>query len=1170
MYSPMAYFSELCPNCGSRISDVRLFKGLPCSHCLEETQTGSVCEVLKASGKMQGMATFCQLQEETKKFEHFFKRNLGFGPWSLQLSWFKRAFLKKSFAIVAPTGVGKTTFGMLYAAYIQAPSYIILPTKMLVEQVCEKLSKMVPCKEIVAYLGKKGQKELIQSAGYRILITTVNFFYRNAEILPKNFFKFVFVDDIDAILKSSRRVELLFQLLGFDEANIASASKIRLSQEELKRIKAIREKMDVVLVVSSATVQPKPRRMLLFERLLGFEISRTQIKLRNIVDALEEVKDEKEALKKAVAFIKEWGGGTFVFVSSERGKEGVEKVVSFLNKCKIRAISYENFKGKNKEAFRQGKIQAVVGIGTAYNSLARGIDLPEAVRYIVFIDVPKMVFPASVGLNPRRLFGILLALKDLLPVDKNSLYLSYLKKYLGLSEAQLARVMERYPKTRERLQEIADFLDGLLKDKSFRKRIEGSDTVGFQQKNGRWFIVVADVNGYLQASGRASRLFAGGLSKGLVVTFYWDKKALNSLLKRLKNSAPLGGEIKFWPLKEVNLKGLFEEIDKDREKIKSLITAVGSKQTFSQPKDLFTPTLVIVESPTKAKTIAGLFGKPAKRKIGNLTVYEVNLENRLLCITASLGHVCDLITNEGYFGIIEEDGRFLPIYAPIKRCGHCGVQTADALCPWCHNPPSQTKKEVILGLRQMAIEVDEIFIGTDPDTEGEKIGWDLFLLLRCFNHHISRIEFHEVTRQGLLRAIKRPREFSLPLVKAQILRRVADRWVGFVLSRQLWEAFGKNTLSAGRVQTPVLGWVIKREQDRRQKKAVITFLLNEHPLSFEELDLNKARKIFAGLDNAQIEIVSWCQKDISPSPPYDTSSILIDSSHILHLSAQNTMQILQELFEKGLITYHRTDSTHVSEFGQSIALEYITQKFGRDFWAKRSWGKAGTHECIRPTRPLDDEELRFLVATGEIYLNQPKQAIRLYRLIFNRFMASQMREAQVKVTEIRMRFPDLSGTFLSEHTWQIYSEIIKPGFDLVTPLKVIPLTTPLKIEKRELKFVPQTPPFTEGSLIEEMKKKGLGRPSTYAKIVSVLLERRYLISRKEFLFPTRLGRDVFNFLEANYHEYIDEEFTRLLEQKMDAVEKGQEDYQVMLHSIFKWVIEGDTLNKDAMRKVLNV
>jgi len=263
------------------------------------------------------------------------------------------------------------------------------------------------------------------------------------------------------------------------------------------------------------------------------------------------------------------------------------------------------------------------------------------------------------------------------------------------------------------------------------------------------------------------------------------------------------------------------------------------------------------------------------------------------------------------------------------------------------------------------------------------------------------------------------------------------------------------------------------------------------------------------------------------------------------------MRLLQELFEKGLITYHRTDSIHVSEVGREVAKEYITAKFGKEVLQKRAWAKEGTHECIRPTRPLDEQEIRYMLATGALELSNYKQALRLYRLIFNRFMVSQMKEAQVRVKELRLCLCELDW----EKQWEVYTEVIEPGFSLLKPLKTIPLKEGAKIKDKELRLVPKAMPYTEGSLVEEMKQRGLGRPSTYAKIVSVLLERRYLISHKNYLFPTRLGKEVFTFLDKHYHEYVNEEFTRQLEEKMDAVEENRLDYQQVLTALFKEVVE---------------
>ncbi len=1132
-----AYFAESCPNCGGIIDDRRLSLGQPCEKCLE-TPRVCVCKALRNKQCLKEMATACRVWEETDRFKSFFTQKVGSSPWALQLTWAKRAFLKKSFAIVAPTGVGKTTFGLVFTAYLSQPSYILLPTKLLVKQAYERLLKFLPPSQIAVYLGKKDEKERIATANYKVLITTVNFFYRNFELIPKHFFKFIFVDDVDAVLKSSKNVDYLFKLMGFSDEDIKLALKRQKTEAERERLKKLSEHKDIILIVSSATVQPKTNRVMLFQQLLGFEVQQAQSNLRNIVDLWQQVENEDEALQEAAAFIQRYGGGCFLFVSADNGKEGVERTVSFLNKQGIKATAYHKVNDAQIKAFCQGELKVVVGISNAYNPLVRGVDLPEAVRYVIFLDVPKLIFPTVVSLRPSSLFGLLTALKDLLPAEKLNSYLSYVRRYLSLSETQI----DRYPRIKTRLEEIAAFLEAHLNDKDFIERIKKDENIGLKEKNGQLYIVVGDTNGYLQASGRASRLFAGGLSKGLALTLYWDKKAARSLFKRMR----FQDSVRFAQMEEVDFNALFKEIDADRERIK----AIKAGKDLPEKKDLFKTTLVVVESPTKAKTIASLFGRPSRRRIGHLLVYEINLEDRLLCITASLGHVYDLTISDGYFGVKKEDGRFLPVYAPIKSCLDCGVQTTENLCPRCHKPLSLSKAEVIQALKQIALEVDEILIATDPDTEGEKIGWDISLLLRPFHPVIKRAEFHEVTRRAFLKAIKNLRSLHLPLVKAQILRRIADRWVGFILSQRLWEAFQRRTLSAGRVQTPVLGWVIEREKERRQKKARISFSLGGFSLSFEELDLDKAKEIFTRLEQAKIIISDAGEKTISSPPPYHTGPLLTDASQLLYLSVSQTMHLLQELFEKGIITYHRTDSMHVSEVGREVAKEYITAKFGEEVLQKRTWAKEGTHECIRPTRPLDEQEIRYMLATGTLELSNPKQALRLYRLIFNRFMASQMKDAQVKVKELKLCLPEIGW----EKEWEIYTEVIEPGFSLLKPLKITPLKE-IIIKDKELRLVPKAMPYTEGSLVEEMKQRGLGRPSTYAKIVSVLLERRYLISHKNYLFPTRLGKEVFTFLDKHYHEYVNEEFTRQLEEKMDAVEENKLDYQQVLTALFKEVVE---------------
>jgi reverse gyrase len=1172
----IAEFLRMCPNCEGTISDERLKAGLPCKNCLREPinyrTPHEICEAL--GSKLSNFEDICKLDAFAQDYSRFFKEKTGFSPWSLQLTWAKRVALKKSFTMIAPTGVGKTTWGLITSAYIDGKVYILVPTKLLVLQTIQKLSKLTD-KKLVAYTGKKKEKEAIKKGEYDILVTTTNFLYRNFDIIPKPF-NFVFVDDVDSLLKSAKNIDKVIKLLGFTDEDINTALKVlelktlvaRLGSKADKRIyeeireledrlREKREKVENVLVVASATSQPRSRKVKLFRELLGFEVGKSATALRNVEDVLIFTKDNR--LKTTVELIKEFGGGVFVFTSSDMGKEYVNKVVDFLNENKINAISYENFTPEEQEKFISGDIRAVVGIASYRNPLARGIDLPQAVRYAIFLGVPKMEFSLKLSLSPSKLFGVLLAIRELLPQEeqtKATSYLSYLKKYLGLKEDAI-----QSSPIKERLEKIRNYIENYLNDPTFLKRVEESETVSLKEKDGELYIVVGDAAGYIQASGRTSRMFAGGLTKGVSIMFVDDLKAFNSLKRRVhifledvsfkvlnvKSGKELAERFGLPLIEKEELQRVFEIVDSDRKRVKEILEGKVKAET----KNLLKTALVVVESPNKARTIANFFGKPVRRRIWDVDAYEINIGNKLLLLTASKGHVFDLTVKDGIWGVKEEEEKFIPVYDTIKYCTRCGEQTIENHCSKCGGKPDVDKLTVVRALRDLALEIDEVYIASDPDTEGEKIGWDVGTILKPYQKNMKRMEFHEVTKWAFLSALENPRELDENLVKAQIVRRVADRWVGFSLSQHLWEVFKKHWLSAGRVQTPVLGWVIERYRESKEKVGILRVETKAGTFSFRFEDMKSFKETTA--DKIKIKVKSRKVVEKNPLPPFNTGELLKEASKVLGLSANEVMNIAQELFENGFITYHRTDSTRVSTVGMGVAKEYISEKFGAEFLKLRSWGEGGAHECIRPTRPLDVNGLRTLVTVSGSTSVMTKNHYRVYDLIFRRFMASQMIPVEVETLEIEIK---LLPENVETNEEKLLS-IVKNGWNLIVPLKVEPL--PIELKEGETYYlsvlsftkrkVPKVLPYTQGELVEEMKKRGLGRPSTYAKIVQTLLDRRYIVEKGKFLYPTRLGIKVFTYLSSNFPEYTSEEFTRELESLMDKVESGEEDYQEILRRL---------------------
>ena len=1171
----IAIFKKLCPNCAGDIGSSRLERGLPCSKCLPKLPEGSenvpisiesLCAELKEAGRLKEYARFCEIEKASNAFAEFFTSAIGSEPWSLQVTWAKRVLAKRSFAILAPTGVGKTTFGIVAASFLPVRAYIIVPTKLLVQQVIERIEKVSGGKRrTVGFTGRKGEKETIAAGDFDILVTTHMFLYRNFDmlepifkkpypvpedappelkaLLANRFYNFFFVDDVDSFLKASKNIDRLLKLLGFNDYAIKLALKPDKTDADRQRLQQIQRYANGSLVISSATAQPRSRRVVLFRELLGFEVQKSSTTLRNIVDVAERVKNFQHGTERAAELIERLGGGGFLYVSMDYGREGAEQLTEFLNSRGIPAVIYEKFDAEAQERFRKGEIRVAVGISHHLNPLVRGIDLPDAVRYAIFVGTPKMEIPAATeSIAPSHLFRLLLAIRPVLTErDEVDNYLDFLRKYLTLKEEQV----DRYPKIKQKLEEIALFIQMKLSDPNFVSAVRTSDEVSLVQRDGKLYIVVDDASSYIQASGRTSRLFAGGLTKGLSILLYYSDEAFASLRRRLR--AAISQDIEFVKFDEIDLDALLREIDQDRERVKAVLRG----ELPVEKKDLMRTTLVIVESPNKARTIAGFFGRPQRRWLGNSLAYEINLGDRLLVITASLGHVFDLVEEGGLYGVLETRSGYIPIYSTIKRCTKCNEQTTLDRCPRCKTKPDLDKMDIVKALRDLAMEVDEVVVATDPDAEGEKIAWDLFLSLRSFNRNLKRAEFHEVTPRAFRNALANPREFDIGLVKAQIVRRIADRWVGFSLSEHLQKRFGRRNLSAGRVQTPVLGWVIERDAERRQKKGVITATIDGITVRFEIDDPEKAKTIFEDLEKMRISLVEESDVPINPRPPFTTSALLTAASEALGFSAEKTMSLAQSLFEAGIITYHRTDSTRVSDAGFRVARDYITETFGENYLKLRRWGEGGAHECIRPTRPIEPQELRMLVSTGRFQLDDPRDALRLYALIWRRFIASQMRETVVHRQTLEFRL----GDFVDRK--EFITSIIEPGFNLVMPIKLVhlPAVETLRVTRKELNFVPKVAPFTQGTLIETMRERGLGRPSTYAKIVATLLERQYVVERKRYLFPTRLGQRIYYYLANRFPKWTSEEFTRYIEEQMDKVEAEEVDYQLILRELRRVIEE---------------
>ncbi len=1062
-----AIYKNRCPRCLGDITSIRLSKGEFCDKCMREIDSFE-CEEL---GEFK---RFCIASKKLEEFEEFFYNKTSNYLTSIQKMWAKRFFLGNSFALLAPTGIGKSTFGILLSAFVKN-SYIVLPTKLLVIQTLNKLKEFGI--DALAYTGRKEEKEKIKKGEYDILITTTQFLYKNKEIIKKEF-ELVFVDDVDSILKSGKKIEDVLELLGFSKEDLKRAYEL-IEKKEYEKLSEIAKKRKGNLLVSSATANPKSKRVLLFKYLLGFEVSKPNLSLRNI----EDLYDENFSWERSIEWIKRLGRGGLLFLPGNETKERLKEYIEFLGKNGIKAYSYEEFNEYLNE-FIRGECY-FVGFASYRNPLARGIDLPEAIRYTLFIGVPKMEFNLSSD-DFRGLYFILLSLfpyllrKRLIDSKKAfeiQNYINLLKKY----------IFWNFNLPNERLEEIAKKAKELIRE--YEEEIKNSPEISFDGEK----ILTADITGYIQASGRASRFYKGHLTKGIALVLVDNQKAFYSLRKKLKWFS----EAEFKKVLDVNLDEILREVDESRKVDKKL----NLKTTF-----------VIVESPTKAKTISSFFGKPSKRIVNGVSVWEILLEDRVLLISASIGHDFDLSEREGVFGVVD---KYVPVFRVLEE-----------------------KDRILNAFNLTSSEVDEIFVATDPDREGEKISFDLSLNNKPYNLNIKRAEFHEITKYAFREALKHPRDVDLNLVAAQFVRRILDRWVGFKVSLYLQKLLNNPHLSAGRVQTPVLKWICERTLKLKEKVYVVRVEFDDVRVEFEFDKKEEAKKFYEEIKEVEVKKIEERKEELFEMP-FNTSEMLKEASVKLKFSPQKTMTLAQELFEMGFITYHRTDSHRISSLGMKIAKEYIKENFGDEFVKSRSFEEGGAHEAIRATTSMDKEDLESFALSKGIELSF--EHLRLYDLIFRKFIASQMREVEVKkeIFEIICKREEF------------VTQILRDGFNLIYPIKVYNIKEGIREVKKSYFEKSKYPPFTYADIIEMMKKRGIGRPSTYAITIEKLLDRGYVVEKNGYLFATRLGFKVVEIVyNSSFSEFVSEEFTAKLEEIMDEIERGERDYKEELTLLF--------------------
>ena len=548
-----------------------------------------------------------------------------------------------------------------------------------------------------------------------------------------------------------------------------------------------------------------------------------------------------------------------------------------------------------------------------------------------------------------------------------------------------------------------------------------------------------------------------------------------------------------------------------------------------------TKNLVIVESPTKAKTISKFLGKDYK-------------------IESSFGHIRDLPKSK--LGV-DLEHNFEPQYVI----------------------PTRARKNVT-ALKKLAEKSDQIYFATDEDREGEAISWHLAEILNTPPDKIKRIVFHEITEEAILEALKNPRHLDLNLVNAQQARRVLDRLVGYQLSPLLWKKVAKG-LSAGRVQSVAVRLIVERErliqafkpdeywtldaQFTPTKGEKIEFEAKLNAINGKTVDKleikNKeaADKILADLNEAKYEIAEVEQKSSkkNPPPPFTTSTLQQEGNHRLGFSAKQTMVLAQQLYEGinlgsqgqvGLITYMRTDSFNLATKFLGEAQNYIKEKFGSEYTsgARTYLAKSKTaqeaHEAIRPTSAFNDPE------SIKEYLD-PRQ-FKLYQLIWQRAISSQMTEAIMEATRVDIQ------ALNTPYSFRATGSVIKfPGYLKVYPVQTKENILPDIKEKEALALTELNgnqhftqPParFTEASLVKTLEDHGIGRPSTYAPTISTIQDRGYVEKEDKKLKPTEMAFLVNDLLVAHFPQIVSYEFTAKMEDDLDEISEGKTEWQPVI------------------------
>lgn len=565
--------------------------------------------------------------------------------------------------------------------------------------------------------------------------------------------------------------------------------------------------------------------------------------------------------------------------------------------------------------------------------------------------------------------------------------------------------------------------------------------------------------------------------------------------------------------------------------------------------------LVIVESPAKSKTIKKILGD-------NYT------------IEASFGHIRDFPKNVLGFDVTKN---FEPSFVVIPE-----------------------KKKVVDKLNEIAKKCAKVYLASDPDREGEAIAWHVRQVLKVDDDKIQRIEFNEITPKAVKYAVEHPREIDIDRVKAQQTRQILDRLVGYKISPVLWEKLRNNHLSAGRVQSVALRMICEREDEIEAFKPVeywtISAELQKENATFEaELQKYLDKKIeFKNEDDSNkaveylndkstkfiVDKISKRETTRKPSPPFITSTLQREASSKLGYGVAKTMQIAQKLYEGielgsdgavGLITYMRTDSVRISDDAQVAAKEFIVENYGEKYYPEtpNDYVKAGkknvqdAHEAIRPSYPSRTPQSIKSYLTSEQY--------RLYKLIWDRFMSSQMQNASIANTSIDIKAGDYTfkagtSSIIFDGFLKLYSEEDDDAKKSIPEMKKGDVLKRNKINPKQ-HFTQPPPRYSEASLVKALEEHGIGRPSTYAPIITKIQTKGYVEKIEKALAPTLLGRTVSKQLVEHFKEVMDYDFTAGMENQLDEIADKKAKSEKVLKDFYEPFVKIVAAAKQNMERI---